>query len=525
VIKKTICINDCRLIYGVNSVIRDFNGRSRSIKDKCCFEIPVFKNKQNVIGLKLIASKNVVISVLAENKQLTKFKIIPEWKVYYFKTKPIKDVLKITLKYKAFEIEEWARVHGVSISDIEIECENGKESELKLDLNKRIEQLPMYVTWSTSQLETSKGNPDFPNFENSKKNSYNLYWGDIHIHSNNSACGHPLNKTIDENYKFARDVAKLDFAVITDHEYQTEKAWKEYCDKVEKYYKPGKFTTFLGFEWTSETYGHRNVYYKNNYKPLYNWWDTRSDTPPKLWKLLKSLKTPVISVPHHPPRMEHMVNPAYYNPELEPLVEIYSEWGNHEYYGAPIQMTDKTLPGLFVQDFLSKGYKFGFLGSSDGHLTNAGMSGLMGVYAKKLDRESIWDAFVNRRTYATTGAKIKLDFKLNGFPMGSIIKVDQYSMKHLFPLKISIGVEGTANIEKVEIIQNNFVIHKHDNWRYHGKTIATYHDLSANWELSSEKADFLSNYSRYYYLRVTQVDKHMAWSSPIWIDLTMNEDI
>lgn len=47
-----------------------------------------------------------------------------------------------------------------------------------------------------------------------KGSNYNhLYWGDIHAHSTQS----DGSGTFRDNYKFARDVAKLDFAALTDH--------------------------------------------------------------------------------------------------------------------------------------------------------------------------------------------------------------------------------------------------------------------------------------------------------------------
>ncbi len=292
---------------------------------------------------------------------------------------------------------------------------------------------------------------------------------------------------------------------------------------VEKFYKPKKFVTFLGFEWTSELYGHKNVYYRENYNPLYNWWDTTSDSPKKLWKLLRKLKTDVITIPHHPPRMEHMTNWDYHDEILQPLVEIYSQWGNHEYYGAPLQKTENTLPGLFVQDALAKDLKLGFVGGSDAHLTMGGTSGLTAIYAKNLDRNSIWDALINRRVYATTGARIKLDFSLNGFPMGSVINVDQYSINNLFPLHIMVAVDCTDTIDRIEVIQNNQIVHKFDCWRQFGKKAGFAFKVPYNYEYSGEKAEWLSNFSRYYYIRVIQCDKHIAWSSPIWIDFRMNE--
>jgi hypothetical protein len=520
-VKKVISINDCRFVYGF--WLYDVPGsKQRAVQEKCCFEMPVVKNKQTKVGLKLLATDKTRVNIIVNDKKVVAVNPGPEWNIYYFTIKSAKNTVFVRLEHPLFKVVKWAHRDLVLISDIEIDCPAGDEKDLVFNPHERIESVPLKLGWTKTWLEHYKRNNyvDSPAFKDS--DTYNVYFGDLHIHSNNSACGHPHNGTIDENYKFAMDETKLDFCAITDHEYQTEQAWKEYCDKVDQYYKPGKFATLLAFEWTSEFYGHRNVYYKKNHNPLFNWWETRTDSPAKLWKQLQSLKTDVFAVPHHPPRLEHLVNWDSHVPEMEPLVEIFSQWGNHEYYGAPIQETEKTLPGLFVQDALTRQYKLGFVGGSDGHFSKGGVSGLTAVLAKSLTREDVFDAFVARRVYATTGAKIKLDFTLNGFPMGSILKVDQYSVNNLFPIKLSVAISGTNIIDKIEIIQNGQVIYNHSNWKEFGKDNGCTFNVPLNKDFSSECANHLANFSRYYYVRVTQVDKHMAWSSPIWIDFKFN---
>ena len=70
-------------------------------------------------------------------------------------------------------------------------------------------------------------------------------------------------------------------------------AWQETIDAAEQYNEPGRFTAFIGYEWTSNTGGnnlHRNVIFRDNgdkatqvqpftvYKPY------GSDNPAELWK-------------------------------------------------------------------------------------------------------------------------------------------------------------------------------------------------------------------------------------------------
>ena len=66
--------------------------------------------------------------------------------------------------------------------------------------------------------------------------------------------------------------------------------------------------------------------------------------------------------------------------------------------------------------------------------------------AGKLSRSGIWRALKQRRTFATTGARIVPELFLNSVRIGEVA-----SYKPVMPL--SIKIEGTAPIDKVEIIE------------------------------------------------------------------------
>jgi len=381
-----------------------------------------------------------------------------------------------------------------------------------------------YVTnWSNSALEDHKQNKlhskgvrgDDEFFAKGK----NVLFGDVHVHTNCSRCGRPNNGSVEENIEYARDTGKHDFVAITDHaEHMDDADYKAYCKVIEAANEDGAFVTLPAYEWASSTFptnGHRNVYFKEKFGPILRGKDPQSDTPRKLGMRLRRLKQETIAPRHHPPYVNDWNN---VDDEYEPVIEIYSEWGSSEMDGGPRSLKTsgkrRPWPGNYVQDGLVRGHKFGFIGGGDAHNVKPGGHGLTAVYANQFDRAGIFEAIKNRFCYATTGTRILLDFQINGFPMGSVIQVPPKEWPEIFPLRISCGAIGTANIEKIELIENNRVIYTHERWRGPANEMSFCH-------IDEE----LTYYQRYYYVRLTQYDGHMAWSSPIFFDYIRPENL
>ncbi|MFC2126003.1 hypothetical protein ACFLU5_14465 [Bacteroidota bacterium] len=121
------------------------------------------------------------------------------------------------------------------------------------------------------------------------------------------------------------------------------------------------------------------------------------------------------------------------------------------------------------------------------------------------------NAMESRRTYATTGTRIYIDFTVNGYPMGSEIKSTNAT-------EIAGKVAGTNKLETVEVT-------KYENGEY--RTIYSSSPGSGIAEFQFEDKNFDSDCM--YYLRVSQVNEvpdrlwafptnEMAWSSPIWVE-------
>jgi hypothetical protein len=374
---------------------------------------------------------------------------------------------------------------------------------------------PWRPTWSGLDLEHKKFNKATREASDYSED-INLYFGDMHVHSNYSKCtSHQL--TFSEIYTHAQEVEKLDFVAITDHGWQMdEQQWKDCMTLAKDSSNNGKFIIFPSVEWTTKLYGHRNVYFNSYDAPLLSHDNPAVDTPVKLWNYLRTLNMRSMTIPHHQ-AARLLCDLSRTQHDLEPAIEIFSLWGNEEYWGAPMQDTDKSYPGNFAQDLLTRGWRIGFVGGSDAHVDKPGSCGITGVYAKALTLEALFEAIMNRHIYATTGAKIKLDFLINGFPMGSVLECNQYTIDLLYPLQISVVAEGTENIKKVEIIENGCTIYTKDKRRSYGN-ISFVHQIN-----KSPSVPSFNNISRYFYVRVTQEDGEMAWSSPIWINFNYSE--
>jgi hypothetical protein len=138
----------------------------------------------------------------------------------------------------------------------------------------------------------------------------------------------------------------------------------------------------------------------------------------------------------------------------------------------------------------------------------------MALYATENNREAIWDAMWNRRCYATTGPRIIVDFRLEDWPMGSEVSLgDHPEMESKRALRVEI--HGTDRIRSIEIVRNNREVHVVEPDA--PDAAFTWTDREKIGEVNLPKAPFSSGPFTFYYIRITQEDGEMAWSSPIWM--------
>lgn len=369
-------------------------------------------------------------------------------------------------------------------------------------------------------------------------NRVELFFGDLHAHASVSPCYWKDCPECgpDDFFHYARVVSGLDFVALTDHDHGlTEGTWKAVQEAVRRHYDPGRFVTFLGYEWTNNRFGHQNVYFSDDHGPLIRARGTDGEfiKPTQLWEQWEAQGVEAISVPHHTGVSQFPADWTFHHPHYQPVSEVTSLWGNFVTFLSPSQTRiSNLLPGRFVSEALEDGYRLGFVGGSDSHDCRPGnptfggrtkpniiegqvmgqnvlappnvshlgddtcnTRGLTAVWASELTRPALWDAIRRKHTYATTGARIAVRVTMADAFAGDRVTAGQPPL--------TVDIIGTYLLQDVTVVANNRPIHRvsPDSDR-----------VSFSYNLPADLP------SGFVYVHVRQRDGHEAWTSPFWLD-------
>ena len=341
--------------------------------------------------------------------------------------------------------------------------------------------------------------------------------------------------------------------------------WQRIVAAADRHYEPGKFTTFPAYEWTSnpsvvlakEQYAqnlHRNVVFKGGKVSGIPFSAFNSQDPEKLWDWMdkeRSKGIDLLAIPHN----ANISNGLMYDTETksgkaltasyaetrsrnEPINEVVQikgqsmthpalspndEFADYELYAYTFSQAPIPPPSQpkhsYVREALGNGlvfekslgtnpFKFGFIGSSDGHNGASAVeednfvgkigiadatpeirmdetrlrttkfwsaAGLAGVWAKENTREAIYEAMERKETFATSGTRIKLRFfagwnlevdsltsnawlenaYANGVPMGSDLVGSSPSAVGSSPSFIIQAIKDSegANLDRMQVIK------------------------------------------------------------------------
>lgn len=290
-----------------------------------------------------------------------------------------------------------------------------------------------------------------------------LFWGDIHGQTHGESRGATSDTvgsgTPREYFEFARDVAAVDFCSWHGNDFQVSKdLWEDVCVETKSFHQPGRFVTFLGYEWSGNTPcgGDHNILYlkddqtihRSSHALVEDKSDVNTDRCPisELWKTFHG-RGDVMAIPHVGGRY---ANFDFYDPEFIRLVEIHSFHGTFEW---------------FAKEALRRGLRVGFVAGSDDHTCRPGLSyppykkdktkgGLVAVYADALTRDGLWKGLGDRHCYGTTGARIILWVDVDGHIMGNEFTTDR-------PPKIHVRVHGTNHLHEVLVMRGLEEIYRH----------------------------------------------------------------
>ena len=277
--------------------------------------------------------------------------------------------------------------------------------------------------------------------------------------------------------------------------------------------------------------GLKQIVYFKDQKPLLRQKDAKSNLLSKVYKSLGPKEGVAVSI--NPMAKGYETDFASFDPEMDRVVEIYNSWGSSECTAKegntrPIKSSSKkgiqeTESGSVIKALRSN-KRFGFVaGGIDDRgvyekFSEAGQTkyspGLTAILAADHTRESLAAALQTRSCFATTGQRIILGLHIAGAPIGSELST-KVKPGLAINRHITGYVAGTTNLKEIALIRNGEVIKTFPTKSYF--IDFAYDDMDALGKVVLPGGEGKSAFV-FYYLRVTQSDGNIAWSSPIWVD-------
>jgi hypothetical protein len=233
-----------------------------------------------------------------------------------------------------------------------------------------------------------------------------------------------------------------------------ETDWREMREVADRFDDPGRFVTVPGFEWSTPTIGHCNVWYSADYtdalhqnafvtpraiseadrvglpSEIADQFETAPDiatmsgfydwlqSPPD--RVLRGGGNDGIACFNHPNEFGNFEG-FRYDPAVAPYlvsVEALNQDRDFFWYGS-----DRDMPNPLAT-CLDAGWRVGFTGVSDEHGPPYGRPnrGRGGLWVRDLTRNGVRTALATRRSFASFVPGLRLDAAANGAPMGGVVR-------------------------------------------------------------------------------------------------------
>ncbi|NOY83183.1 MAG: DUF3604 domain-containing protein [Kiritimatiellaeota bacterium] len=267
---------------------------------------------------------------------------------------------------------------------------------------------------------------------------YRLLFGDPHTHT---AFSEDAEGEFAELLAYARDKAKIDFVAFTDNDYiyggrLSDRDWRRTMAIEQDWSEDGRFIAVPAYEWTQARWGpiqpqHRSILFTSYDQPILRWSDVEGDPIEALVAWIQTTDG-IMNTQHS----QFLLTQS----DREANMEVCCGWGDYINRSA------------CFHEHLDRGFRVGFVGTSDGHRRTPGLGGgLTGLWVRDFTLAGIIDAFRQRRCYATAGTRIGLKFWVNDAFMGETLKADA-------PPAARVVVEAPREIEKIELFGDGRIL-------------------------------------------------------------------
>jgi hypothetical protein len=262
----------------------------------------------------------------------------------------------------------------------------------------------------------------------------------------------------------------------------------------------GSFAALYGFEmtWSNRAYGHINTFNTTGYvstnNPSYN---AAGGVGLRAYYNLLAQHPTSVSMFNHPGTtfgdFSHFAYRTAAADHAISLIEVGNGEGTNQQLNKGYWRSDK-----YYDNALAQGWHLAPVNSQDNHAANWGMANKHRTVAlaTELSRESIYEALSNRRAYSTEDDNFRMDYTINGMPMGTIF--NETPVELAFSIRLA---DLDESVGMVHLVTKNGVVvaSRHIDSRDH------------TWEFT------LPPEHEFYYVRVIQDDGDMILSAPIWL--------
>ncbi len=348
--------------------------------------------------------------------------------------------------------------------------------------------------------------------------TYNYYFGNIHAHSSysdgNKDSSTSLLTTPLQDFNYANASQHIDFYGISEHNhYSAGMKSPAYYHKgiidANTATTDGSFVALYGMEWGVISGGGHVIVY--GYDSLLGW-DTNDydvyvakNDYTSLWKKINEKQGAFAYLAHPDPSdyedlFGNPVNLSADNAIVGLAGRSGPAFSTNTTYSNPATSNN-------IADYnnaLKLGYHLGVGLDHDTHNSVFGRqtAGRLVVMATSLTQNSILEAFRKMRFYCSDDWNVKVDFTINNQPMGSIVAqtgtptinvslTDPNTSETISSISVYYGIPGSG--------ANPTILNTATN----SSTLSYTHTIA-------------NNTTYYYYLKITQADGDIIWTSPIW---------